>query len=168
MINTLIAAAALAVSICSLIVALHFARRSFRPIVTAAVKTHSAGNILTAYDLVILNSGSLPARDIRVTAARNFLAAAFGNDASEENRERWLACFVEVIGLLQNGDRVSCSFGTTGMNDGGFWKYNSIIPITITYRGWFGKAYKENQNIKIIDSNSFTGYSWGDVSTEAS
>jgi hypothetical protein len=158
--DTMIAAAALVISVCSLGVSIYFWRLSFRPIVTAVVKTHVAGSEATAYDLVVLNSGTLPARNIRITAAENWLAAAFGRDASEENKERWLAGLNQVIGLLQNNDRVSCSFGTTKANDTGFWKYNATIPVIITYEGWFGQKYNAAQNITIADSNSFTGYYW--------
>jgi hypothetical protein len=87
--------------------------------------------------------------------------SACRSDASAKNKERWLACFNQVIGLLQNNDRVSCSFGTTKATDAGFWKHNAAISITIIYEGWFGRKYKERQDIQIADSNSFTGYSWG-------
>jgi hypothetical protein len=159
--NTMIAAAALLVSFCSLLISVYFWRRSFRPIVSAAVKTHAAGNEAILYDLVVLNSGTIPAKNIRIKATEKSLASAFGGDASAENKQRWLACFNQVIGLLQNNDRVSCSFGTTKAADAGFWKHNAAISITIIYEGWFGRKYNEKQNIQIADSNSFTGYSWG-------
>jgi hypothetical protein len=91
------------------------------------------------------------------------LATAFGADASADNKKRWLACFNQVIGILQNNDRVQCSFGTTMAADTGFWKHNAVISIIITYEDWFGRKYNENQNLKIADSNSFTGYLWGEA-----
>src|SRR5450759_464420 len=159
--DTMIAAAALLISFCSLLASVYFWRRSFRPIVSAAVKTHAAGNEAILYDLVVLNSGTVPARNIRIRATEKSLTAAFGRDASAENKERWLACFNQVIGLLQNNDRVSCSFGTTKAADAGFWKHDAAISITIVYEGWFGRKYIDEQNIQIADSDSFTGYSWG-------
>jgi len=160
----MIASAALAVSFCSLGLSVYFWRRSFRPIVTAVVKTHAAGSELIAYDLVVLNSGSLPAKDIRIMANDTSLAAAFGEDATAENKERWLACFKNEIAVLQNNDRVSCSFGTTKKGDSGFWKTSAQIPITVTYKGWFGRSFTDAFSIRIADSNSFTGYSWGQPS----
>ena len=71
--------------------------------------------------------GTLPARNIRISAVGNSVEAALGRDASKENRQRWLACFNHVIAVLQNNDRVSCSFGTTKANDNGFWKYAATI-----------------------------------------
>ena len=155
--DTMLAAAALAVSLSSLLLSVYVWRRSFRPIVTAAVKTHEAGNVLIAYDLVLLNSGTIPARNIRIEAMEHSLASTFGRDASAENKQSWLACFNQVIAILHNDDRVSCSFGTTKADDAGFWKCNATIPVVITYEGWFGRTFKEKQNIQICDSNSFTG-----------
>lgn len=157
-----IAIAALAVSLCSLLISLDLWRRSFRPIVSLAVKTHAGGNVETAYDLVVMNSGTLPARSIKLSATEKSIASAFGADTTQQNKKRWLACFNQVIPSLQNNDRVSCSFGTTKADDKGFWRHGATIPITITYKGWFGgKTYTEAQTIHIVDSNSFTGYFWG-------
>jgi hypothetical protein len=77
------------------------------------------------------------------------------------NKQRWLACFDQAILLLHNGDRVLCSFGTTKADDGGFWKYEAMIPVTLAYEDWFGWRYSDKQNIQIASPDSFTGYSWG-------
>ena len=128
---------------------------------TAAVKTHTSGSNAIAFDLVVLNSGTLPARNIRITATDAVLAAAFGRDATAENKERWLAGFKSKIEVLQNDDRVSCSFGTTKKDDAGFWKAHARIPITVLYEGWFGGTYKDEQVICVADFNSYTGHAWG-------
>jgi hypothetical protein len=83
-----ISSAALAISFCSLLISFYFWTRSFRSIVTAAVKTHAAGNEAILYDLVILNSGTIPARNMRIHAAELSLAAAFGGDATPENKRK--------------------------------------------------------------------------------
>jgi hypothetical protein len=54
------------------------------------------------------------------------------------------------------------------INDEGFWKYRSNLRITIEYLGWFGKHYLETQYLKIVDSDSFTGFMWGDRSSNQS
>src|SRR5437016_4194254 len=155
---------ALVMSFCSLLVSLfafllsvHHLKRSFRPIVSVVVKTHDAGNAATTYDLVVLNSGTLPARNIRISAEPASLNAAFGRDASEDNKTRWLAGFDREIYLLHNGDKVSCSFGMTKANDAGFWKYDATISVTVKYQHWFGKGllgrpFSEDQKIRIADS----------------
>ena len=162
------ASTALPISICSLLVSflsfvfsVHHWRRSFRPIVSVMVKTHQAGNVSIAYDLVVLNSGTLPARNVHIAAEPASLNAALGEDASEENKQRWLAALDRTIYLLHNGDKVSCSFGTTQANDSGVWKYAATIFVTVSYEhwfrmGWFRRTFKEHQQIRIADSDSFT------------
>jgi hypothetical protein len=166
--NTLISLAALVVSIVSVTIVIYTRRRSFRPIVTIAVKTHAGGNVAIVYDLIVRNSGAIPAKNIRIKADKDALASALGRDASIKNQERWLACFDQVIPFLQNSDYVSCSFGTTEANDAGFWKYGATIPVSISYEGWVAKKYEsglwnnynELQTIRITDSDSFTGNYW--------
>ena len=168
----MVAATALAISLASLLISFDIWTRSFRPIVTAAVRTHEAGNIAIAYDLVLLNSGTIPARNIRITATEEALGPTFGKGASVEDKQRWLAGFNSVIPILHNNAQTSCSFGTTQADDAGFWKYDATIPIVIRYESWLGgwlsswfgnrfKHFEENQIIQIADSNSFTGGSWG-------
>ena len=82
----MIAPFALVISLTSLLISLDIWTRSFRPIVTVAVKTHTAGNVLISYVLVVLNSGTIPAKNIRIRAAENSLASAFGGDATAENK----------------------------------------------------------------------------------
>jgi len=161
-IDTLIALIALAISGVSLGTSIRFWRRSFRPLVTAAVRTHGAGNEGITYNLVLLNSGTIPARNIRLSANNESLANAFGSGATPEQRLKWLVCFKPEteIPILHNGDRVSCSFGTTKSQEDGFWKYKATISVCIKYSGWFGLSYEERHDIKILDSDSFTGYMW--------
>ena len=160
--DTLIAASALMVSMIALGLSVYFWKKSFRPIVTAMVKTHGAGTEGTTFDLEILNSGTLPARNIRLRTEQDRINTALGNDAGEENRRRWLCCFEvdNTINILHNNEKIRCSFGMSRSGDGGFWKYKAKIPITIEYEGWFGKKYIQDQEIQIIDSDSFTGFMW--------
>ena len=158
-----VASVALVVSIMAFVHSLWAWRRSFRPIVTAMVRTVASGNQSTAYELVLLNSGSIPARDITLCVQdQSALEAALGDPQSHE-RQFFLACFKPgcVIAILQNGADVRCSFGYTGVT-GGFWKHEAVLPIDINYRGWFGTQYVESQVLHIVDSTSFTGGYWSD------
>lgn len=130
---------------------------------TAMVKTHGGGSEAIVYNLVLLNSGTIPAKRVRISVDEASLAEALGLEATPKNKSRWLACFEaeSLIPILHNGDRVSCSFGTTKGGDAGFWKYKSVITVNIAYLGWFGSAYEERQDLRILDSESFTRYSWG-------
>jgi hypothetical protein len=139
-------------------------QRSARPIVTVAVKEYESGDAAITYNLEVLNSGTIPAKNVRIMTEQGSLAAALGADATAENKQRWLACLDVVILLLRPNEPTTCSFGTTMANDTGFWKYKAIIPITVIYEDWFGSKYAEKQNIQIFSSDSFTGYSWGERS----
>ncbi len=154
---------ALLVSIVSVILSFRYWSKSFRPIITAMVKTRAAGNLGIIYDLEILNTGSIPAKNIRLKVEEKDINKALGEDSTSENKTRWLSCFKpeNIISILHSNSSIKCSFGGSKENDQGFWKYKAIIPITIEYEGWFGKKYTQNQDIQIIDSESFTGYYWG-------
>ena len=167
MFDITIAIIALIVSIFSLGLSFYFWRRQFRPIITVAVKTNVGGNILIAFDLQVKNSGSIPAKDIKLSVTQSDLKNALGSDANKENRVRWLAAFNEEnsIESLQNGESITCCFGTSKSDGSGFWKYKSKLPVTIEYLGWFGTHYKDTQTIKIMDSDSFTGFNWGSKSS---
>ncbi|PBB78185.1 hypothetical protein CK218_25685 [Mesorhizobium sp. WSM3879] len=156
---------ALVATLLALGLSLHFWRRQFRPIVSAMVKTHSGGNMGISYDLVVLNSGSIPARDVWLEVAdHKALHASFGSGADDDNKKDWLSCFdrKDMIPVLHNGSQVSCSFGHTKPADRGFWKAGAEFPIRIHYRGWFGKSYLgEPHTLRIVDTDSFTGFMWG-------
>ncbi|MBZ9693572.1 MULTISPECIES: hypothetical protein [unclassified Mesorhizobium] len=119
--------------------------------------------------MVVLNSGSIPARNIRlVVRDRAALEAALGAGADTESQGLWLSCFdpSKVIRLLQNGAQTTCSFGLTHRSlKKSFWKADAQFPIHVEYEGWFGERYRyDPPNIlQIADSDSFTGGMWGPV-----
>jgi hypothetical protein len=166
MFDSIIAIIALLVSILAFGLSIYFWRKQFRPIITVAVKTAAAGNISIVFNLQVKNSGTLPAKDIKLSVNQSDLERALGNDASQENKNRWLAAFNEenMIAALQNGESITCSFGMSQSHDKGFWKYKAKLPITIEYLGWFGTRYIETQTVKIINSDSFTDFQWGNNS----
>lgn len=162
--DTCIAFSALIVSVVSLGLSIHFWKRSFRPIITAMVRTHAAGNQGIFYNLEVLNSGSLPAKRIRIHVQDDEeLKKALSDSVQEDDKKRWLACFNEknIIPVLLNDQSVKCSFGLTHIDKNiNFWKYGEKFSIRIEYEGWFGKKYTEVQQIQILDSDTFTGASW--------
>jgi len=162
-VDTIIAVSALLVSIVALGLSIYFWRTSFRPIVTAMVITHRSGNKAIAFDLKILNSGTLPAKNIRLRVEQKHIDSALGKGGRESDKRMWLSCFEQknVIKVLHNNENICCSFGLVSANNSGFWKYKAIIPITIEYEGWFGKKYIQNQELQIIDTSSFTDFRWG-------
>ncbi|MES0135601.1 hypothetical protein NKJ88_11695 [Mesorhizobium sp. M0016] len=172
LLNLAVATVALIVSAVALGFSIFFWYRQFRPIITAMVETHHGGNEAIAYDLIILNSGSIPAKNIKLFVSdQTALEAALGAGANDENKGLWLACFEpsRVIRLLHNGARTSCSFGLTHRDPRqSFWIAQAEFPIEIEYESWFGKKYPREVNVlQIADSDSFTGGMWGPPKTLA-
>ena len=162
--DTQIALVSLIVSILALGMSFVFWLRQFRPIITACVRTVKGGNVGIAYSLKIMNSGSIPAKNIKIQLNESEIEQSLGAEASEEYKEKWLRSVNKSsIHILQNGDSTSCSFGLTKENDSGFWKYGAEFHVVITYEGWFGYTYTETQLLKIQDSDSFTGYMWANA-----
>ena len=153
---------ALLISIGSTALSVYFWRMSFRPVVSAVVKTNSGGSNAITYNLVVRNSGTLPARNVRISADKYGLEKALHASASAEDRTTWLECFDKqtVITTLHNNDCVSCSFGFTTRSEAQFWIYNTEFEITISYEGWFGRGYSDRQFLRIRDSDSFTTGMW--------
>jgi hypothetical protein len=67
-------------------------QRSARPIVTVAVKEHQSGNLAIAYNLEVLNSGTIPAKNVRIMTEHGSLAAALGGTLRRKtSNDGWLA-----------------------------------------------------------------------------
>lgn len=163
MIDRVLNIAVLLVSTTAVALSMRFWWRSFRPIVTAVVETRGGGTQGITYNLVVVNSGAIPARNVRLSVAdQQKLEAAILGDPPDLARDKWLAAFRQEseIPLLQNGARVACSFGMSG-KEAGFWKYGASFPIYIDYQGYFGTRYRGVMEIRIVDSDSFTGHLWG-------
>ena len=159
--DTKIAVVSLIVSLLALSMSFVFWLRQFRPIITASVRTAASGNVAITYNLKIMNSGSIPARNIKIQINESDIEQFLGSGASEKLRELWLRSINKSsIYILQNGDSASCSFGLTEENNSGFWRYGAEFPIVISYEGWFGYKFKETQLIKIQNSDSFTHFNW--------
>ncbi|UWU85343.1 hypothetical protein N2605_02460 [Bradyrhizobium yuanmingense] len=154
-----VSSCSLLISAFSLLISVDAWRRTARPVVAVAVKTHAGSNVAILYDLVVLNSGTMPAKNIRLIAEPISLSAAFGADATQDNKKGWLACFDIVIPALLNNERTTCSFGTTKANDTGFWKHGAIIDIEVVYEGRW-RTHRDKQQLRILDTDSFTGHHW--------
>jgi hypothetical protein len=149
------------------VLALIFTRRTWfesnRPIVTAEIVTHDGGNVAIMYNLVVHNTGTRPAVDIRISAETKCLLAAIDPNGKEHMKQQILRCFSEEgrIPLLHQQSKKSNGFGLTSINkNDNALIYKSVIPIEITYKDLYGKKYKAKQNLVIKDSEYFAGSGW--------
>lgn len=149
------------------VLALIFTRRTWfesnRSIVTAEIVTASAGNVATAFDLVVHNTGNRPATDVRLRADEAMLKAAISANANAIFEREILRCFSEDgrIPLLHHQSKKTNGFGVCSTNESeNVLNYKSTIPITITYSDLYGHKYKGKQDLMVKDSEYFAGSGW--------
>ena len=140
-------------------------KQTNRPIVSAFVETHSAGNIATMFNLIIVNSANRPAIDIKLTIDdyEEFEECIANQDP--KMIEKISICFEDyaTIPLLINGEKKSNSFGLTSIKkEQNIWKYGSSFSITINYKDLERKKYQSSISLYIKDSEAFAGCSWVD------
>jgi len=159
--------AALIVSILSYYFAVRSWRESYRPIVTARVTTHSSGNIGAALNLLVENTGTRPARNIRLTVDEAVLNEAFDPNHANRYREGVRACFSEkfVIPVLANGATVSNSFGLVSRNEQNTWKWHSRVPVRITYEDLSGRKFTHDLDLFIANNEGFASGAWHEKKT---
>lgn len=142
-------------------------RQSNRPIVSASVETHSAGNIATIYKLLVINSGNRPAVNIRLKLKLETedFKKCITQEITDSRVESIRRCFSNegVIPLLINGDNISNSFGLTSIKpEQDVWKYGSLLPIEIQYQDLEGKKYISKLTLVIKYSKAFAGGEWAE------
>lgn len=154
--------AALAMSVLSLYFARESWRESHRPIVSAHVRTHTSGNYNTALELVVENSGSQPARNIRFTVDARSLAKAFAPTVSESDSEDIRACFSTkfIIPVLANGASISNAFGLLSQGAQNSWNWHSRLPIAIAYEGLDDRKFEASLDLFIADNEGFASSAW--------
>lgn len=154
---------AMLLSAASLAIAIWHWRQANRPVVTARLRTHKGGNVGIAYWLEVLNTGSRPAKNVRLAIDPSELEAALAKGARtapgfESNWDSVLRCFQEraVIPVLPNGDLVASTFGGTSREDP-FWEPGTVVNLVIAYEGLEGQRYRVTLPIKIDDTRGFAG-----------
>ncbi|WP_235039665.1 hypothetical protein [Vreelandella profundi] len=163
-IKTGVAALALLLSVFSYL----FTRRSWfesnRPIITAEIKTHSAGNMAIVYSILVHNTGNRPAADILLTTDEqsiNKLLAKTSTLSAEKEIRRIFSAAGEIA-LLHSGNTVSNGFGHTTGDQESPLNYGVKLPIKISYRALSRKKYTTKQNLILKDSEYFAGSGWSE------
>ena len=157
------AASALVVSLISLVITITLWRASNRPVVTACIRTHKGGNVAIFYNLEVVNTGTRPAKNVRMSVKQDDLECA-AVPASERRPDfdtelRLIErCFEEraTISVLLNGESRTNAFGHTSVEDP-FWLPGATLPVTISYRGLEGQSYRTSLLLRIDDTASFAG-----------
>ena len=138
-------------------------QQSNRPIVSAVVQTHETGNVATVYNLVVMNTGNRPAVRVRLFAKRDAINSCLSGQPDKRLLPGILGCFSAEaeIPLLVDSGRVTNSFGITSASESpSFWKYDSRLPIRITYSDLHGRKFKSRLVLVIKDTSAFAGGAW--------
>lgn len=164
-VSDLVSLLALAVAAASL----GFARREWhasnRPLVSAFIEVHDAGNRASTFDLVIANTGNRPATDIKLMTDPERLATIFAENVSSQRLERVTRIFdrPQSLVLLRNGEQLSTSFGAvTHPDDNQPWlKHGALLRIQIYYADLEGRRrYQSNLVLRIGPRDGFGGGMW--------
>ena len=155
---------ALAVSVLSLYFSRKSWRESNRPVVTAKVATNESGNLGTAFDLIVQNTGTRPAKNVRLLTDPVRLNALLEAPTGSPLRYGVDQCFSEdwAIPILENGKCVTNSFGFMCPNKSETtWKEICRFEIEILYEDIDGRRYKQRLPLFVADDHGFAGGSWG-------
>ena len=159
---------AIAISYCSF----HFARKSWqesnRPIVVAYIDKESDGEGIAVLNLVIANTGTRPAKNVRIRASKQRIDSIFADGVSEDNREIIYNCFGadSLIVVLKNGESLITSFGYYNCNhkvNKPWLEWFSELPVTISYSDLNDKIFSTNLNLRVGLRDGFGGGVWKSV-----
>lgn len=164
-IRTLISVAALVASAISLYFTRRFWLQSNRPVVTAFVDEHSSGNMATAFNLVLSNTGNRPAVNVRVHVDSKMLRKLIGEGATPKMAAEIERCFspAAMVALLRNGEELTTAFGSYGVERSSqHLNYGAEISVAVTYDDLDKRSYKAYMPLKVFARNGFGGAIWGE------
>jgi hypothetical protein len=161
-----ISAIALLISISSLIFAVKSWHQSNRPIVVAYIEEHSMGVNAATFNLTLANTGNRPAVNIKLIARKDDIEKIFEEKIDNVTKEGIFNCFENdsEVELLKNDSSITTSFSSFEghyKNRKGI-KYDSWLPIEITYKDLRGKKYKEKVPLKFRGLKGFGGGIWSE------
>lgn len=132
-------------------------RKVNRPIVTVRLSSDADSSV--TLNIMIENTGNLPAKDIRLIANREDVLNCVEGSLIPQDAERILFENT-VIPILANGKQTINSFYSYGEKIDGRWKSGSLLPITIEYYDINGRGFKESYKLRFASDNAFAFSSW--------
>ena len=135
-----------------------------RPFITAKVTTRAEGNIASALDITVHNSGTSPAKNIKLSVNDSELKAAFSNETCDPLKNSIINCFSVkgMIPVLENGQFVTNSFGLFYRDPKkSTWKNDIILNIDISCLDLDGNEYNHKIPLKLASDIGFAASQWG-------
>ena len=165
-IRTLFAIIAVVISFFSFYFTRRFWLESNRPIVTAEIVENDSGVDMALFDLIVHNSGSRPAINIRLSAEKENIVKIFSENIALEHKNAVYDVFSDnrKIALLLNGKEARTAFFSF-CNNGDLaldiLQYGAKLPVSIYYEDVEGRFYTSNVILFVRGSYGFGGSVWG-------
>ncbi len=133
-----------------------------RPIVTVLLETYKGGNISTALNLKIYNTGNTPAINVVLRGNKDDISKSLNSTTENKFSDTIYACLSEdnIIPIIHNNNNVVNSFGLISQDNNQTFKCGSKINLKISYQDIYGHKYKHNQILTIQDTTNFAGTGW--------
>ncbi|MCI5121509.1 MAG: hypothetical protein D3908_10030 [Candidatus Electrothrix sp. AUS4] len=158
---------ALTISLLSLLFQGILWRKSNRPIVSAYLRNVIPEDIknynVIALGLVLINTGNMPATNIRISAKKSDIEKIFYEDIDDETRNIVTDCFEKKseVALLLNGEKIETAFGISKRTGYRKWKGlkcgETWLPIRITYKDLNKRRYCSSLKLRLRDPYGFGG-----------
>jgi hypothetical protein len=160
--TTAISLVSVAIAILSFGFAIYSWQQANRPLVSVRIAAFSGGNNAITLNIVVENTGTRPAKDIRLIAKESDVLAALS--ASSEIPTDAQRCFFSNVSipLLIHGRSTSNAFGHLG-HPPGSWKSGAEIPIKVIYRDLGIRRYSSKLRLLLADDAGFAQTFWGDA-----
>jgi len=160
--NVAISVTALSVSIVTVVFVIWSWRAVNRPFVIARVVTAKSGNMATALNLLIENTGKRPARNITFTCTASKLEDAMSPMCRNAFADDVHKVFDSgtTIPILDSGTSTSCAFGMFSIQGDSTWVTDAQLPVLIKYQGLGRRRFSQEITLILRDDQSFTGESW--------
>lgn len=149
---------AFVVAVASFIFAVLSWRETHRPIVTAYTRCPVTGDVSSALEVVVSNSGNRPAKNVRLHVLSQDLEKALAAPPGDAMRLAVERCFSEetFIPVLEGGTEITNSFGIfTTANKPDTWYYKSVLKVRVTYEGLNGRKFENENPLRIICNKGF-------------
>lgn len=160
----IVATAALTISLLSY----YFSRKSWqesnRPLVTARVTAFDGGQLGTALNILVENTGNRPARNVELILEAKNLAALLKAEQDDPLRKAIERVFSRrgIIPILANGKFVINDFGWLSADEKSTWKGDLRFTIQIAYEDLDGRKYTHANPLLLADDKGFAGGFWSD------
>lgn len=143
----------------SLVFAVYSWRQANRPLVTVQIESASGGNLGIALNLVVENTGTRPAKDIRIRAVRSDVVDALRVPAELPMDAQRCLFGTVPIPLLIHGRRISNAFGYLGTTEGA-WRSGATIPVIVEYSDLGARTYTTHLRLLLADDAGFAQTHW--------